>query len=94
MFCQNCGAPLADDAIFCSKCGHRNADSQSRNSTSLVKAKCTNCGASLQIKARMNTAICPFCGETYFVDKPTNYVLPYGYAQTAVTVPIDKAANV
>lgn len=44
----------------------------------LVKAKCTNCGASLEVNDSLEAAICPYCGTAYVVERAihlhnTNY---------------------
>ncbi|SCW34778.1 hypothetical protein SAMN02910456_00639 [Ruminococcaceae bacterium YRB3002] len=36
---------------------------------SLVQAKCTNCGANLNVENTKDAAICPFCGTPYVVEK-------------------------
>ena len=38
----------------------------------LVQAKCTNCGASLEVDSTKDAAICPFCGTPYIVEKAIN----------------------
>lgn len=47
--CQNCQAPLQDDAKFCSKCG-----------VSIEKAVCPKCGKSIQ----PGDLFCPSCGTS------------------------------
>lgn len=48
--CANCGATLADDAVFCAECGTKNE---------IVEAlKCSNCGAVLEADAMF----CSVCG--------------------------------
>ena len=39
----------------------------------LVQAKCTNCGATLQVESTKDAAICPYCGAAYIVEKAVNY---------------------
>ena len=39
----------------------------------LVQAKCTNCGASLQVDGTKDAAICPYCGTPFIVEKAINY---------------------
>lgn len=39
----------------------------------LVSAKCTNCGASLEVDNTKDAAICPYCGTPYIVEKAVNY---------------------
>lgn len=38
----------------------------------LVKAVCSNCGASLEIDNSKEVAICPFCNTSYIVEKAIN----------------------
>ena len=38
----------------------------------LVQAKCTNCGANLEVENTKDAAICPFCGTPYVVEKAVN----------------------
>ena len=39
----------------------------------LVAAKCTSCGASLQVDITKEAAVCPYCGTAYIVEKAINY---------------------
>jgi len=42
----------------------------------LVAAKCTNCGANLEVDNSKDAAICPYCGTAYIVEKAiTKYQL-------------------
>ena len=38
----------------------------------LVQAKCTNCGASLEVDNARDSAICPYCQTPYVVEKAIN----------------------
>lgn len=38
----------------------------------LVKAKCINCGANLNVDGAKDTIICEFCGSSFFIEKSTN----------------------
>ena len=38
----------------------------------LVNAKCTNCGANLEVDNTKDAAICPYCGSAYIVEKAIN----------------------
>ena len=38
----------------------------------LVVAKCTNCGANLEVDPKLDAAICPFCNSAYIVEKAIN----------------------
>lgn len=40
---------------------------------SFEQAKCTNCGALLEVDATMDAAICPYCGTPYIVEKAIQY---------------------
>ena len=35
----------------------------------LAQAKCKNCGAVLEVDTSMETAVCPYCGTPYIVEK-------------------------
>ena len=35
----------------------------------LLKAKCTNCGADLQVDGSKDAAVCPYCGSAFIVEK-------------------------
>ena len=37
-----------------------------------VQAKCTNCGANLQVDKTKEAAVCPYCGTSFVVEKATN----------------------
>lgn len=39
----------------------------------LVSAKCTNCGASLEIESTNDAAVCPYCDVPFIVEKAVNY---------------------
>lgn len=38
----------------------------------VVQAKCTSCGANLQVDSSSDTAICPYCKSAYIVEKAIN----------------------
>lgn len=38
----------------------------------LVQAKCTNCGANLEINNTLDAAVCPYCGVAFIVEKAVN----------------------
>lgn len=42
---------------------------ESSSTTKLVPAKCTSCGANLEVDASQETAICSFCNASYIVEK-------------------------
>ena len=80
MFCSNCGKNIPYDSQFCFNCGQviggSVTDVHSKMNTGsqvkLVPAKCTACGASLEVDARENAAICPYCKNAYIVDQAIN----------------------
>lgn len=43
-----------------------------RETMPLVQAKCTNCGANLEIDNTKDAAICPYCGTAFIVEKAIN----------------------
>ena len=73
MYCSSCGAKLPDSAKFCYNCGAQSgAFDLSRvpqTQTKFVPAKCTNCGASLNVDSSQTAAICPYCNSAYIVEK-------------------------
>lgn len=38
----------------------------------IIPAKCTNCGASLEVDNTKDAAICPHCGSAFIVEKAIN----------------------
>ena len=86
MFCSNCGTMLPNGVKFCSNCGANIAGgavynngrmtAESRTmpmpSVSFVPAKCTNCGAALQVDPSQEAAICRFCNTPFLVEKAIN----------------------
>ena len=38
----------------------------------LVQAKCTNCGANLEINNTLDAAVCPYCNAAFIVEKAVN----------------------
>lgn len=38
----------------------------------IIPAKCTNCGASLEVDNTKDAAICPYCGSAFIVEKAIN----------------------
>ena len=40
----------------------------------LVEAKCTNCGAKLEVDNTNEAAICPSCGSAFVVEKAINNI--------------------
>ena len=39
----------------------------------LIQAKCTNCGANLEVDSSKDAAICPYCKAPYIVEKAINH---------------------
>lgn len=82
MFCVKCGTQLSDTAKFCTSCGEKtmlysqtqnlNIDMFQNQKSALTPAKCTNCGANLQVDATQVTALCPFCNSAYVVQQAIN----------------------
>ena len=75
MYCSYCGAKLPDDAKFCYNCGAKSGTFDlskiptEQPQTKFVPAKCTNCGASLNVDASQTAAVCPYCNSAYIVEK-------------------------
>lgn len=80
MFCMNCGTELPDGAKFCMGCGVSMGEVKSTTfqgnqavvGAKIVDAKCTSCGATLEVDGSENIAICPYCDSTYVVEQAVN----------------------
>ena len=83
MFCFNCGSKLADGSNFCPYCGTKltNSTNDNKNITgngqpsmrpTFVPAKCTCCGATLEVDPRQEAAVCHFCNTPFIVEKAIN----------------------
>ena len=81
MFCTDCGTKLPDNAKFCFNCGKKISDlgddSQQNNvtngtGTKLVNAKCTNCGAKLEVNPDVTKAKCSYCDAEFIVEQAIN----------------------
>lgn len=83
MFCFNCGSKLADGSNFCPYCGTKltNSANDNKNITgnghpsmqpTFVPAKCTCCGATLEVDPRQEAAVCRFCNTPFIVEKAIN----------------------
>lgn len=57
-----------------------------------VKAKCTNCGGSLQVDSEKKAAICPFCNQAYVVEDAINNYITNIHANV-VNITDDRSAN-
>ncbi|MBP3803964.1 MAG: zinc ribbon domain-containing protein [Oribacterium sp.] len=83
MFCFNCGAKIADGSNFCPFCGAKITNSVKDNQIhvgngnpsmrpTFVPAKCTCCGATLEVDSRQEAAVCRFCNTPFIVEKAIN----------------------
>lgn len=83
MFCFNCGAKIADGSNFCPFCGTKITNSVKDNQIhvgngnpsmrpTFVPAKCTCCGATLEVDPRQEAAVCRFCNTPFIVEKAIN----------------------
>lgn len=55
--------------------------------TKLVAAKCTNCGAALEVNPNQDAAVCPFCDMPYIVDKAIqNFNITNTYIGTQINI--------
>lgn len=76
MFCFNCGSKIDDGSVFCKYCGTKLVKSTTAATetvkTSLVPAKCTSCGAALEVDPRQEAAVCRFCNTPFIVEKAIN----------------------
>lgn len=73
MYCSNCGNMIDDSSFFCEFCG-ASTNGNKKNlfneaSPKIVPAKCTNCGAPLEVNPKESAAICPYCKSAYIVDQ-------------------------
>lgn len=76
MFCSNCGSKILDNSKFCSNCGN-NVQKAEKNikistETKLAPAKCTSCGANINVNPNNEIATCPYCNNNYVVEKAIN----------------------
>ncbi|MBR0149084.1 MAG: zinc ribbon domain-containing protein [Lachnospiraceae bacterium] len=72
---MKCGQELPDGAMFCFKCGTPIGTlmgSMSNDTTKLVPAKCTGCGAPLKVNPEEKTAKCEHCGNEFIVQEAIN----------------------
>ena len=81
MFCMQCGTQLPDGAKFCVNCGAQlggastitaQGNGPANTGTKFVDAKCTNCGAKLEVDPNMKKAVCSYCGAEFIVDQAIN----------------------
>lgn len=62
---------VEDNACTTAEIGTTSAPNRN---TSLVPAKCTECGAPLEVDPTQQAAVCPYCGQPYIVTKAINNV--------------------
>ena len=65
----------------------------------LVSAKCTNCGANIEVDKEKEAGICQHCGSAYIVEKAiknfiTNNVYNINNATFNIEKPIDKTVKI
>ena len=65
----------------------------------LVSAKCTNCGANIEVDKGKEAGICPHCGSAYIVEKAinnfiSNNVYNINNATLKIEKPIDKTVKI
>lgn len=77
MYCMKCGTQLPDGTKFCMNCGNSVLqkdinNNQSTTNSKLIPAKCTNCGATLEVDGSQQAAICPYCKSAYIVEQAVN----------------------
>ena len=84
MFCFNCGSQIADGSNFCKFCGANLTNLSKDNKTpfvgnrqpsmqpTFVPAKCTCCGATLDVDPRQEAAVCRYCNTPFIVEKAIN----------------------
>lgn len=65
-YCMKCGAFLGKDNV------EDTDKKESFSRTKLIPAKCTSCGATLEVDASQHTAICPYCNSSYIVEQAIN----------------------
>lgn len=49
-----------------------------------VSAKCTNCGANLEVDNTKDAAVCPYCNTPYVIEKAVNYFNTTNHISTGV----------
>ena len=58
MFCDQCGAELPDDSVFCPKCGARltSVDSEANNAAGEAAPEAANTAGAVNVTGAMNTS--------------------------------------
>jgi DNA-directed RNA polymerase subunit RPC12/RpoP len=75
MFCVKCGLQLADDAVYCIKCGAKqtpasaikqdaNPTTKQDSSPEATQVKCSSCGAPITPKFGEMVISCEYCGSS------------------------------
>ncbi len=65
MFCENCGARVTDDEIYCPECGMRQVTSRPLNT---AKTVCPFCGEALE----PDSVFCEYCGKKLTSQSPSS----------------------
>lgn len=85
MFCAKCGIQLADDAVFCIKCGAKQtlvAAAKQDASPEATQVKCSSCGAPITPKFGEMVISCEYCGSSISLESTgwqnitKHYMLP------------------
>ena len=85
MFCVKCGLQLADDAVYCIKCGTKQtqiATAKPDSSTEVKQVKCSSCGAPITPKFGEMVISCEYCGSSISLESTgwqnitKHYMLP------------------
>lgn len=70
-------------------------DETTAEGVKIVPASCTNCGGTVEVDPKTDTASCPFCGTTFIVDKAiNNYTVKHANIEHADNVNIDVTGSV
>ena len=65
------------------------------NTTKIVPALCIQCGGTVEVDPKSETAKCPFCGTTFLLEKAVNnYNVKYAHVEHADNVNIDMSGAV
>ncbi|MGC8585023.1 MAG: zinc ribbon domain-containing protein [Thermoplasmata archaeon] len=109
MKCQNCGATVPEDVIFCPYCGTKikdiNAsqpkqeekkDKNTNNNEEILKEmKCPNCGAPLNPLPGESIVVCSYCGTTIFLNPNGGWAKVKKHLILDIMVPnSEKALNI
>ena len=65
------------------------------NNVKMVPAICTQCGGTVEVNKDEETAICPFCGASFIIEKAVNiYNVQHANIEHADTVNVDVSGAV